>query len=98
MEGLMLELAEPLLDIGLGHNTGKNIDDIEPCELHFIRCIKPNEVKQANVFWNSMVLQQITYMGVLESIKVKQINYPYRRTYQDFYERYEQLCSISATK
>ena len=36
-------------------------------------------------------------MGVLESIKVKQINYPYWRTYQDFYERYEQLCSLSAT-
>lgn len=36
-------------------------------------------------------------MGVLESIKVKQINYPYWRTYQDFYEWYEQLCSLSAT-
>lgn len=55
-------------------------------------------MKAANVFWNSMILQQITYMGVLESIKVKQINYPYRRAYKDFYERYEQLCSISATK
>ena len=53
----MLELAEPLLDVGLGHGgASKNLDDIEPCELHFIRCIKPNEVKKPNVFWNSMVL------------------------------------------
>ena len=40
----MLELAEPLLDAGLG-NSNRDVSDIEPCELHFIRCIKPNEVK-----------------------------------------------------
>ena len=37
-------------------------------------------------------------MGVLESIEVKQKNYPYRRKYRDFYKRYEELCSASASK
>jgi len=41
----MIELAEPLLDMGIAQEKSKNLDDIEPCELHFIRCIKPNEVK-----------------------------------------------------
>ena len=54
----MLELAEPLLDVGLGQEWSKKLlEEIEPCELHFIRCIKPNEVKLPDVFWNSMVLQ-----------------------------------------
>ena len=45
-----------------------------------------------------MTLQQVTYMGVLESIEVKQKNYPYRRKFVEFYQRYEDLCSASATK
>lgn len=30
-------------------------------------------------------------MGVLESIKVKQENFPYRKKYEDFYKIYELL-------
>jgi myosin heavy subunit len=30
-------------------------------------------------------------MGVLESIKVKQENFPYRKKYEDFYRIYELL-------
>ena len=38
-----------------------------------------------------MTLQQITYMGVLESIRVKQENFPYRYKYEDFYKSFELL-------
>lgn len=60
----------------------------EPCDLHFVRCIKPNEAKKPNMFIQSMTLQQIRYMGVLESIEVKRQNYPNRRKFKDFYQRY----------
>lgn len=97
MINLMFELAEPLLDLGDGSPKKKNID-CDPCELHFLRCIKPNEKKISDFFVDSMTLQQVTYMGVLESIEVKQKNYPYRRKFIEFYQRYEDLCSASATK
>ena len=32
-------------------------------------------------------------MGVLESIRVKQENYPYRFKFEDFYKKYELLSS-----
>jgi myosin heavy subunit len=32
-------------------------------------------------------------MGVLESIRVKQENYPYRFKFEDFYRKYELLSS-----
>ena len=67
----------------------------EPCDLHFIRCIKPNEAKKPNQFVQSMTLQQIRYMGVLESIEVKRQNYPNRRKFKDFYQRYEDLSAHS---
>jgi len=45
-----------------------------------------------------MTLLQVTYMGVLESIEVKQKNFPFRRKFNEFYHRYEDLCSISSSK
>eukprot|EP00347_Sterkiella_histriomuscorum_P008181 403346072 len=71
--------------------------EIEPCSLHFIRCIKPNDFKQQDLFIHAMCLQQITYMGVLESIDVKQKNYPYRKSFEEFYQRYELLSPIYGT-
>jgi len=88
MKDLMDELAEPFI-------TGKKTDKSEPCELHFIRCIKPNEKASNNLFVDSLVLQQITYMGVLDTIKVRKVNFPHRIKYNRFYERYEDLCSLS---
>jgi len=97
MRNLMLELAEPLLDLG-ENDPKKKKPSCDPCELHFLRCIKPNEKKAHDFFVDAMTLQQVTYMGVLESIEVKQKNYPYRRKFIDFYRRYEDLCSASASK
>lgn len=38
-----------------------------------------------------MTLQQITYMGVLESVDLKQKNYPFRKKFEEFYADYELL-------
>ena len=98
---LMEELAEPLIPQDFGGDEqaapAKNKKVKEPTcdetDLHFIRCLKPNDVKKANIFFHAMTLQQITYMGVLESIRVKQENFPYRYKYEDFYRIYELLSS-----
>ncbi len=36
-------------------------------------------------------------MGVLESIDVKQKNYPFRKSFEEFYQRYELLSPIYGT-
>lgn len=60
----MIELAEPLLNFGGGgekkeekKGAANAIANVEPCELHFIRCIKPNDVKKRDTFIDSMCLQ-----------------------------------------
>jgi myosin-5 len=35
------------------------MNDLQMCNLHFIRCIKPNENKQAEIFNSSFVLLQV---------------------------------------
>lgn len=37
-------------------------------------------------------------MGVLDTIKVRKLNFPNRLKYERFYERYEDLCSVSLSK
>ncbi|KAL4450307.1 hypothetical protein ABPG74_009013 [Tetrahymena malaccensis] len=82
------------------------MNDLMACDCHFIRCIKPNEEKKANCFRPVNALQQVRYLGVLESIKVRKQSYPIRKNYQLFYKRYslinqdfkpyQQLCQEDA--
>ena len=44
-----------------------------------------------------MTLQQITYMGVLESVDLKQKNFPFRKKFEEFYSDFELLSPRFAT-
>ena len=95
MLNLMDELAEPLLRMG-DEKQKKIPENAEDCKLHFIRCIKPRpKPKDKNdrpgMFVHSMTLQQITYMGVMESVDLKQKNFPFRKRFEEFYAEYELL-------
>ncbi|KAI9357068.1 P-loop containing nucleoside triphosphate hydrolase protein [Zopfochytrium polystomum] len=57
-------------------------------EVHYIRCIKPNQAKVAFGFEPQMVLSQLRACGVLETIRISCAGYPSRWTYQEFADRY----------
>lgn len=65
--------------------------ELESCQCHFIRCIKPNDQKKKEFWTGNLVLQQIQYLGVLQSIKVRKESYPIRRNYKMFFERFSEL-------
>ena len=67
------------------------INELHSCEVNFIRCIKPNEEKRKNYFVPFLALNQIRYLGVLESIKIRKDSYPIRRLYRDFFEKYYEI-------
>lgn len=56
--------------------------------VHYIRCIKPNEAKAAWKFEGPMVLSQLRACGVLETIRISCAGYPGRWTYEEFALRY----------
>lgn len=60
--------------------------ELNSCDVHFVRCIKPNEEKKSNIVTQSMTLNQIRYLGVLDSLKVRKESYPIRRNYQLFFK------------
>uniref|UniRef100_H3C4L1 Myosin X, like 1 n=1 Tax=Tetraodon nigroviridis TaxID=99883 RepID=H3C4L1_TETNG len=55
----------------------------------FIRCIKPNMEKNPNVFDPEVVLNQLRYSGMLETVKIRRAGFPVRRTFRDFFSRYK---------
>ena len=48
---------------------------------HYVRCIKSNSVKQPMNFMRRMVLDQLLYSGVLETVRIRRMGYPYRDTW-----------------
>lgn len=69
---------------------------LNACHPHFIRCVKPNMVKKADVFDDDMILQQLRYSGLLETVRIRQSGYPVRRTFGDFMKRYGVLMTKKA--
>ncbi|KAG2220418.1 hypothetical protein INT45_000643 [Circinella minor] len=67
------------------------MDTIGDTNVHYIRCIKPNEAKIAWEFEPSMVLSQLRACGVLETIRISCAGYPSRWTFEEFAERYYAL-------
>ncbi|XP_029160851.1 unconventional myosin-Va isoform X2 [Nylanderia fulva] len=59
---------------------------------HYIRCIKPNDAKEAFEYSPVRAVQQLRACGVLETIRISAAGFPSQRTYSDFFQRYRCLC------
>ncbi len=68
---------------------------INSTNVHYIRCIKPNEEKVAWKFDSLMVLSQLRACGVLETIRISCVGFPTRWTYEEFASRYYMLIPSS---
>jgi myosin-5 len=65
------------------------MDTLSVTNVHYIRCIKPNEAKRPWEFQPQQVLSQLRACGVLETIRISCAGYPSRWTYEEFAERYD---------
>lgn len=68
---------------------------INSTNVHYIRCIKPNEEKAAWAFSAPIVLSQLRACGVLETIRISCAGFPSRWSYEEFISRYYMLVPSS---
>ncbi|NWS28408.1 MYO3B protein, partial [Polioptila caerulea] len=54
---------------------------------HFVRCIKPNSHKEPGVLDNQVVLLQLRYNGLLETIRIRRDGFSWRPSFEEFAER-----------
>ncbi|KAK9456339.1 P-loop containing nucleoside triphosphate hydrolase protein [Dipodascopsis uninucleata] len=71
------------------------MNTINSTNVHYIRCIKPNEGKEAWKFEGPMVLSQLRACGVLETIRISCEGFPTRWTFEEFVGRYYMLVHSS---
>uniref|UniRef100_A0A8C7PEF0 Myosin X n=1 Tax=Oncorhynchus mykiss TaxID=8022 RepID=A0A8C7PEF0_ONCMY len=70
------------------HSLMANLSTSNP---FFVRCIKPNTHKMPEQFDQTVVLNQLRYSGMLETVKIRRTGFPIRRPFQDFCTRYKVL-------
>ncbi|XP_078347643.1 unconventional myosin-XV-like isoform X3 [Oculina patagonica] len=66
---------------------------MKSCNPFFVRCIKPNSTKAAGKFEIPLVIEQLRYCGIVETVKIRKAGYPVRHLYADFIKRYSCLSS-----
>ncbi|PVD39191.1 hypothetical protein C0Q70_01819 [Pomacea canaliculata] len=71
------------------------IDSMSRCHPFFVRCIKPNVYKQAMQFEDPVVMDQLRYTGMLETIRIRKMGYPVRLKFPVFIQRYR--CLLKGT-
>ena len=64
------------------------MDKLNATNPQFIKCIKPNALKQAKRFHNDEVLDQLRYTGIFGLCKLRQIGFPERMPFEDFFAKY----------
>lgn len=67
------------------------LTSMSKCNPWFVRCIKPNEDKQARKVDMPCLLKQMRFLGVLSTAKIRKVGYPVRLRFQHFVERYRHL-------
>lgn len=67
------------------------MNTINSSNVHYIRCIKPNEDKKAWEFDPNMVLSQLRACGVLETIKISCAGFPSKMSYPEFVDAFNVL-------
>ncbi|KAK5859693.1 hypothetical protein PBY51_021226 [Eleginops maclovinus] len=69
---------------------------LSACQPFFIRCFKPNNEKQSQMFDRELCMRQLRYSGMLDTIRIRKLGFPIRHTFEDFLNRYRVLLRTTA--
>ncbi|XP_034168493.2 myosin-IIIb isoform X1 [Pangasianodon hypophthalmus] len=58
---------------------------------HFVRCIKPNGSKLPDQVDSKLIMDQLRYNGLLETIRIRREGFSWRPTFKEFAQRYNIL-------
>ncbi|XP_068177193.1 unconventional myosin-XV [Antennarius striatus] len=70
------------------------LEKMERCNPYFVRCIKPNHHKEPGVFDMELVITQLHYSGIMETILIRKEGYPIRFHFHSFLSRYKALLCL----
>ncbi|EGD79108.1 myosin [Salpingoeca rosetta] len=59
------------------------------CSPHFVRCIKPNPNKMPRQYEDALVLKQMQYTGMLQTIKMRREGFSVRMSFEELISSYQ---------
>uniref|UniRef100_A0A8U8BJS1 Uncharacterized protein n=1 Tax=Geospiza parvula TaxID=87175 RepID=A0A8U8BJS1_GEOPR len=76
-------------------SLNKLLETLGRAEPFFIRCIRSNAEKEM-LFDESLVLQQLRYTGMLETVRIRRSGYSAKYTFQEFIDQFQVLLPKNA--
>ncbi|CAG9541021.1 unnamed protein product [Cercopithifilaria johnstoni] len=73
------------------HSLSRLMKTLSQATPYFIRCIKSNNEKIPNHFDDNIILRQLRYTGMLETVRIRRAGYSVRIEYEDFIKQYRVL-------
>ncbi|CRG93710.1 hypothetical protein PGAL8A_00141600 [Plasmodium gallinaceum] len=73
----------------------KLINEINTCEIHFIRCIKSNEFGKPNHFDEKRVFLQCYSLSLFHALQLKNFSFSYKFTFEEFYEQFKLIYMLN---
>ncbi|XP_062251058.1 si:zfos-588f8.1 isoform X3 [Platichthys flesus] len=75
----------------------KLLETLNKAEPFFIRCIRSNAEKKEMYLDEALVVQQLRYTGMLETVRIRRSGYGAKYTFQEFIEHFRVLLPKKAT-
>ncbi|XP_040895558.1 unconventional myosin-IXb isoform X2 [Toxotes jaculatrix] len=75
----------------------KLLETLNRAEPFFIRCIRSNAEKREMYLDEALVVQQLRYTGMLETVRIRRSGYGAKYTFQEFIEQFGVLLPKNAT-
>uniref|UniRef100_A0A8D2ZV89 Unconventional myosin-IXa-like n=1 Tax=Scophthalmus maximus TaxID=52904 RepID=A0A8D2ZV89_SCOMX len=72
-------------------SLNKLMETLDQSEPYFVKCIRSNAEKLPLRFNDSLVLRQLRYTGMLETVRIRQSGYSIKYTFKDFVRHFHVL-------
>ncbi|XP_078804583.1 unconventional myosin-IXAa isoform X6 [Oryzias latipes] len=78
-------------------SLNKLMETLDQSEPYFVKCIRSNAEKLPLRFSDSLVLRQLRYTGMLETVRIRQSGYSSKFTFQEFVRHFHVLMPRGTT-
>ncbi|KAM6922105.1 unconventional myosin-IXb isoform 2-T2 [Xenentodon cancila] len=87
----------PSISAQFQNSLTKLLETLNRAEPFFIRCIRSNAEKKEMYLDEALVVQQLRYTGMLETVRIRRSGYGAKYTFQDFIEQFRVLLPNNAS-